>query len=1620
MFDFPGICLSRRQSKRERTILSRTISYLVTLILLMFPMMELQSAVIGHFPQQIASILWQYQPVQGMFAPGLPRNPKGTLRDRHDEFLSQVIHNDRTQERFLRRVLEDAEDALQRQQYREAAQRISMILTSQEDTFTLLATETDQKLFRSLKHTAWEMVRTSPRELRNAYLDLNQIPAKKLLNEARVTASQRDYQQLFKSYFFTDAGKEAGVYLAKYHYDRGEFSLSAEYASRLLDEPAHRKQLSVGFLLQTALCFRCANRIDDAERLINSLKDQTISIKGKRKTVPQWYDDLQGTFPISQHNHSHLPFALHGWSVQPNIPLSQLVPDSSPLWSRSLRTKKSKLLHPFMDAIKYQREESGHTNTSLMYPQIRKNLLLFRDDGYLHAANVQSGEIEWSFRQKSLEEEMHITLIANPIGSNPIRSRSVQMRMETLHLLNSLQGSFSADEERVYVLGTTYPGNLLLDSNVGGGFFAVPDPIVSDGTEIDDLWNQLIVLPLESETKIPKPLWKLGGSPNQSNMEEKPPFAGHYFLAPPLVINAQLYLVSEYQGSIVLSCLAAETGELFWKQPIANVTEKMDGRSLRFFRAPLLAFSDGVLFCQTQLGTLVAMDTLSGNLLWTTLLFDLGDMSYAFQIEKLVEESVGDLSFLTPPLVVRDKVIVSSRHSEYLRCFHLHTGKVLWRVHRDSLSQSPLSGNRTQQAGEERFLAGVFEETLLVVGNSRCRGLDLNSGRERWSIAVPPSSGQGTFLGKHYLLPLTNGSVLILDPKTGVMLNFNTPDEQVDGPNGPMLSPNWGHLIAIPRPDAQENEPVARFVSVTSDSVSVWTSLEHRLQVLNKMRNPHQDHFAEWLEQIDLKFSAGMTEGLREMLREGLNKSHSPADREAIRKRLLNVIFWEWTHPELAEISRKELLTLWKETAQTDQEHLILLQHEGEFLADLGDLNSAKVWGERFSQLTSNELLITFSTDQHSSVHPEYWKGFLYQKTWNNATPEMRARFLSLLKPMVSRWEQTLTTPRNHEHSGAENQWVSVNSEEIERFLREWYFTPLATSLRLAYGQFLIDAGRFHKAEMLLLQNRNATDPSIATQSRNELFQLWTDRGFHRDADKLFQSSSQFPSLSKQHNPAEASPLRQVASQRVSAKEELQAVSTQSQIKMGFFYDSSTRTNRTSKAWKILKSEYHGGISYQFDSTTKNESDTPTYRLQLKSQQTGQIHQRVLLPCDPRVWINRHTPLPGRIDHLGHFFPISDGNSLSGISCLEPSDHNLVWTLPVDFTVQNQQRVSSRTSFSMYPCFSNPTVTIFQSLSSMIAVDTATGQLLWKKTGLHTLEGILSSHLSDMGVMGNDEVVVVFQRDVNTWIKYDSRTGIEIERGSLPLDFLTAKKISQRHLMYFERSLDSTVFHLWDSVRSKDVLSFPISEKPLHTVTAEGELALVFPSGRFLLIRPADGTIVFDKQIQNRAGKNLRLIRVFRIQNRLFVNLQGGSDQPDSQKRFVERASSQCQLDHLDLLGYLIAIDLETQTELWIRLIAPTRLLTTVSESINGLVFVSYVAYVADSSGKMQRVQEMRTKVMDPQTGSTLAVGERIPMDLVDSAAIDIEHQQVILGGKQSRITIKWKTERQFDLESVQ
>ncbi len=310
--------------------------------------------------------------------------------------------------------------------------------------------------------------------------------------------------------------------------------------------------------------------------------------------------------------------------------------------------------------------------------------------------------------------------------------------IECAFFANQVYGRVTADSERLYLID---------DLSLNPQYQQMPF-VNRRGSDpsLDRSRNAIVAI----DARSGKIAWRLDGGWKPADGEPPPV----YFFGPPIPWNDRLYVVGESRGEMALYAIDPQTGKIAWREILAVAARGVDADLFRRSQTCELMVHRGILLCPTNLYRMVAIDPLSRRRLWDYSLAREGNVPvyYTMGMQAVI---VPSSLAVDPPVVDGNVVIATEAVGQRIHGFDLLTGEPRWQVKRDG----------------DAYLAGSRPGRLIAVGPGRVRALSTASGQEIWTRNIPQPSGRGTWIDDFYLMPTTDGQVIIIDTKRGEIVH---------------------------------------------------------------------------------------------------------------------------------------------------------------------------------------------------------------------------------------------------------------------------------------------------------------------------------------------------------------------------------------------------------------------------------------------------------------------------------------------------------------------------------------------------------------------------------------------------------------------------------------------------------------------------------------------------------------------------------------------------------------------------------------------------------------------------------------------------------------------------------
>jgi outer membrane protein assembly factor BamB len=595
----------------------------------------------------------------------------------------------------------------------------------------------------SIRAEAERLLANLPKEGKDFYLLTYEPKARAALDAARARRDPAALQEVARRYRRTRAGTEALEQLGSYHLDRGQTELAAACFAGLLRDPG-ADQLAPLTLFKAALAGRASrtkgeHRDEAWKKLVQRMGEEglrigsnTYDVAKLRKILESWPAASADDYPLYRGDPAR--------SAQGRGDFFLLEPQ----WR--IATAEGEARQWVAQAAR-----AARTVLPAATPIALDGKLIYRGSDGLRALDARTGRPLWH-RPSSLALD---SILGNAGQKVQVKNwLHVSGPAAAALVENTTIGTLSGEGRRVYAVEDLPlpPPPELLQNDAG-----LPVSFGLGPMRHFVGYNCLRAL----DPNTGKLVWEAGGPSGRNpkseirNPKSDGPLRDAYFLGPPLPLGGQVFALVEKQQELRLVCLDGERGTVRWAQMLATAPNRMLLDVVRHTQAAHLAYADGVLVCPTNSGAILGVDPLSRSLLWVHVYAKPPTVRMEGAPEATSARSSGGWKDCAP-IVHRGRIVVAPPDDDGLYCLHLRDGSPVWKATR----------------GEEDLYVGcVHRDTVLVVGKTSCRALNLETGEVLWRKATGSPAGQGIAAGSIYYLPLKGGSILAL--------NLDTPGESV-------------------------------------------------------------------------------------------------------------------------------------------------------------------------------------------------------------------------------------------------------------------------------------------------------------------------------------------------------------------------------------------------------------------------------------------------------------------------------------------------------------------------------------------------------------------------------------------------------------------------------------------------------------------------------------------------------------------------------------------------------------------------------------------------------------------------------------------------------------------------
>jgi outer membrane protein assembly factor BamB len=978
-----------------------------------------------------------------------------------------------------RRKIDDAKRFIELKDWQSAAQILQMLLDANEDNF-LQESESDKGRRVSVRAEANRLLGSLPREGKQFYEQQFGAQAKLALKQAKANGNPQALAEVALKYVHTDAGAEAAALLGSYHLDHGRYIVAALCYDRLMSRDDNLANLSASTLLKAAFAFERAGDTANRDRAWSAFQAKQRQGTEKLPSAIRSWDDEKLKATLGKRADARNDQARSEWT------LFMGSPD---------RTAHSLGTDPFLEPMfppyepvppgpaRKEVDEASRKLTNLGFPVIPgshplvvRDLVIFRALDGIHAFNVKTGQMEWnSTSDAGLAQMIRSQSSGDPESiTNIYRYRDTAPNMVTE---NTLLGTLSADQELVYAVeDMAIPPVTSNYGNPFGGFNPRSMPRLGDKLSDFMSCNHLTAFDIDGGRAV----WSIGTrDPDQ-------PFTDMFFLGPPLPLGEKLYVLGESNAEIKLLCLQTRrtpkpgnandyqfSVELVWSQPLGVVDRRITEDPVRRTEAAALSYSDGILICPTNAGSIVGVDLLTRSLVWAysyqsevnnvdaeNMIFPGGGRARVFRGGGIVTEPMfGSIQWsFSAPVISAGKVLLAPPDGKALHAINLRDGSLAWSVNRvDNAKDASISDN---------YLAGVFDGKVILAGKASIRALDLSTGKQLWRTAISMPIGRGTANERSYFIPVRGNEIWVVSLSDGHII----------GKSKALHKEQLGNLVLAGD----------ELISLTPSALLVYPqqAVKER-QVAQRLKANPTDPIG-LLERGELRWHKGDHENAVDDFRASLANKPAPATKEAAQTKLFDadcdLLEADFNGHEklLAECDR-----LLADSSSTTNENggpgssldrrsrLLCITAKGR--ERQGRILDALQCYQDYAKLDSK--LIPSPEDPQTKILPSVWARAQAQSLAARANASQKDQLQAHLRTL---WQQTEKESNESDRLSAMIQFADFYGD----------ITAIGQEASLAVAEKLVLAKDFTPAQLRLLPLLESREPNIAAKATEALARI--------------------------------------------------------------------------------------------------------------------------------------------------------------------------------------------------------------------------------------------------------------------------------------------------------------------------------------------------------------------------------------------------------------------------------------------------------------------------------------------------------------------------------------------------
>lgn len=663
------------------------------------------------------------------------------------------------------RILQQAQKLAADGDYAQALPTMQMLLDQNEDS--LIFSANDGKLISFRQHVEITLG-TFPADALKQYELVQGAKARDLFKQATAAGSLDTIVEVSRRFFHTQAGLDSTVWLAAYLFDHATPLAAGRMFDRarshLKASPQQRLQLG----LRMALCWHFAGKPLESRQLMTELVKQSpaglVQVNGRRVKLPAADEDaakwLAGLFKsqVMGFEQPQTEWHFAGGNTTRTATAIGSMPYLGAMWSQPLTEPLGDAYDAQKDLLSQKLERQINTlrlerlgaqttaPTPASRPLVVNNTVVVRALGAVRAFDLLTGRHLWD----SSEIDNQLAEAIDSVVSSDMTDVSFQKigpLVDERVWLNANINGLSSDGETIY--------SLYGFARRSADRFGRVDPAV-----------QNMLMAIELSTGRLK--WELGGPPATEKV-----LNGHFMMGAPLPVQdaltgrsrKSLFALTETSGGIQAVAIDPNSPggpRLVWSQTIHSPNVPLVMSRTRQTASLSPSYSEGILVCPTNAGSIVAIDLSTRRIMWshsytTRSVRPAVNRRIVIRNGRRVIESEEDGMLqngawqVSNAIIKSGRVFVTPRDSDRMLRLDLLTGT----------ASVPISVRNGM------FIAAVTDSHAVVVARDAIRGFHHSDATQNWTTPIDPPTGRGFQVGNNYILPVEGDEVIRLELATG-------------------------------------------------------------------------------------------------------------------------------------------------------------------------------------------------------------------------------------------------------------------------------------------------------------------------------------------------------------------------------------------------------------------------------------------------------------------------------------------------------------------------------------------------------------------------------------------------------------------------------------------------------------------------------------------------------------------------------------------------------------------------------------------------------------------------------------------------------------------------------------